>query len=100
MRGPAGRLRGMVEGMFLSFGYLIMCQILRLVVQGMRGERSKDVEILVLRHQVAVLRRKVARPDLEPTDRVVLSACRGCCLAQGGRRSSSPRPPCCAGTVN
>jgi putative ABC transport system permease protein len=45
----------MVAGMFLHFGYLILCQILRLVVLGMRGERSKDVEILVLRHQVAAL---------------------------------------------
>jgi hypothetical protein len=60
--------------MLLSFGYLILCQILRLVVQSLRGERSKDVEILVLRHQVAVLRRQVVRLDLEPTDRVVLSA--------------------------
>jgi putative transposase len=51
-----------------------LCQILRLVVQCLSGERSKDVEIVVLRHQVAVLRRQVSRLDLKPTDRVVLSA--------------------------
>jgi putative transposase len=34
-----------------------------------RGERAKDVGILFLRHQVAVLRRQVKRLDLEPSDR-------------------------------
>ncbi|MET8307783.1 helix-turn-helix domain-containing protein [Micromonospora sp. NPDC005173] len=63
-----------MAGMFLSFGYLILCQILRLVGQGLRGDRSKDIEIFVLRHQVAVLRRQVACLDLEPNDRVMLSA--------------------------
>ncbi|MGH3391361.1 MAG: hypothetical protein ACRDOO_21035 [Actinomadura sp.] len=39
-----------------------------------RGDAAKDIEIMVLRHQLTVLRRKVKRPALEPADRVLLAA--------------------------
>jgi hypothetical protein len=37
--------------MIASFGYLILRQVLQLIVLVVRGERSKEVEILVLRHR-------------------------------------------------
>jgi hypothetical protein len=47
---------------------------LQLLTQLARDGGAKDVEILVLRHEVAVLRRQVHRPDLQPADRVALAA--------------------------
>jgi putative transposase len=63
----------MLGVMILSFGYLILRQVLQLLIQGMRGERAKEMVVLVLRHQVAVLRRQVRRLDLEPADWVILA---------------------------
>ncbi len=44
-----------------------------LVLRG-RRERSKDAEILVLRHQLAVLHRQVPHPRFDDTDRILMSA--------------------------
>ena len=54
--------------------YLLLRQVLQMLTHIARDGGAKDVELLVLRHQVAVLRRQVHRPDLEPADRVVLTA--------------------------
>jgi putative transposase len=40
----------------------------------MRSQRAKEIEILVLRHQLQVLERQVARPQLGATDRALLAA--------------------------
>ncbi|MEU4482625.1 helix-turn-helix domain-containing protein [Micromonospora sp. NPDC023966] len=59
--------------MSASLLYLLLRQILQMLSQLARDGGAKDVEILVLRHQMAVLRRQVHRPDLQPADRVVLA---------------------------
>jgi hypothetical protein len=54
--------------------YLLLRQVLQMLTQLAHDGAVKDVELLVLRHQVAVPRRQVHRPDLEPADRVVMAA--------------------------
>jgi putative transposase len=49
--------------------YLTLCRSIRLLALLARGDGAKNMEILVLRHQLAVLRRQVARPGSNLPDR-------------------------------
>jgi putative transposase len=57
-----------------KLAYLMLCRSIRLLALLARGDVYKDLEILVLHHQLTVLRRHVPHPTLEPADRALLAA--------------------------
>jgi transposase InsO family protein len=54
--------------------YRLVRLVIDLLVLRGRCERSKDAEILVLRHQLAVLQRQIPQPRFAPVDRAILAA--------------------------
>ena len=60
--------------MFWSLGYLALRCLLHLLLLRPRSEGFKELEIVVLRHELSVLRRQAGRPRLRPSDRLLLTA--------------------------
>jgi hypothetical protein len=65
-----GRSRGVV----VCFVYWSLRRLLGLIVLRRRSEREKEIEILLLRHQLRVLQRQVGRAGLTPADRALLAS--------------------------
>jgi transposase InsO family protein len=63
-----------VRGGLWALVYLVLRRLLELAVLSTRSEGANQVELLVLRHEIAVLRRQVGRPTYQPADRALLAA--------------------------
>jgi putative transposase len=65
---------GMIAAMALRLLYLILDRLLSWLMLLGRATSSKDIELLVLRHEVAVLRRTNPKPRLDWADRALFAA--------------------------
>jgi len=79
--------------MLFAVVYLLLRRLVGLA-GGSAEDRHSDIEVLVLRHQLAVLRRRVGRPHLRRRDRLFMAALSGCSRARVGHRSWSVRRLC------
>ena len=74
--------------MIISIVYLLVRCLLSCLMVLTRHQVSKDAELLVLRHENAVLRRQVSRVHYESSDRLWLAALSRVVSAAGGVRCS------------
>jgi putative transposase len=58
----------------LTLIYQMFAKLLGWMVLHARSDTAKEIEILVLRHQLAVLQRRTSRPRMSWTDRAVIAA--------------------------
>jgi putative transposase len=74
-----------------SFFYVALCRLLQLGVLLGRSDRSKELEILLLRHELAIVRRRPRRAQFRPVDRSILAALAGA-VPRSALGSLSVRP--------
>ena len=101
-RGPEGRHRrsGLQQcrAMIRSLLYLFLRRVLGLASSNDRIAAEAELEIAVLRHQVAILRRQVKRPIYRASDKAFLAAASRLLRRRLGARSWSGPRPSSAGT--
>jgi hypothetical protein len=77
--------------------YLTLCRSIQLLVLLARGDAAKDLEILVLRHQLTVLRRTTHDPSWNQPTVPCSPRSAASCPQPVGPASSSRHRRCCAG---
>ena len=60
--------------MLISLCYLVLRHVLRLAVLGCHSDDFKELEIVVLQHELGILRRQTTRPSMTTVDRLFLAA--------------------------
>jgi putative transposase len=89
----------MIAVMALRLLYLIVSRLLDSLTLLSRESASKNIELLVLRHEVAVLRRTNPQPRLDWADRALFARSSNACPRRCAGTASSPRPRSCGGTA-
>ena len=84
----------------LSVCYVAVQRVLQLIFLLFRFPEFKELEIVVLRHELEIPRRQTGRPDLRPADRAFLPPPVACYRASAGARCSSVPTRFCAGIAS
>ena len=72
--------------MVVSLCYPVLRHVLRLAVPSCRSRDFKELEIVVLQHELGILRRQAPRPTMTTVDRLFLAARAGSCRVYAGDR--------------
>ena len=83
--------------MLVSLCYRLIGWLLEFVVLRVRSGDFKELEIIVLRHELAILRRTTRRPAITAVDRVLLALASQLLPRAGLRSFIVTRRRCCAG---